>query len=402
MIIGAGPAGLAAAERLSEEDCGGSITLIERKRTPGRKLLIAGRGGLNLTHSEPRAAFLSRYGESGAWLAPAINAFGPERLRAWVEGLGQEVFVDSSGRVFPRAMKASGLLRAWLVRLRSRGVVLRTDCLWQGWDKNGAWRFSDGFTIQEATVLLAAGGASWARLGSDGSWAAHLDARGVALTPFRPSNCGMRVDWSEPFRRRFAGRPLKNVAVRHGGRFSRGDLMLTDAGLEGGALYPLSAGLRDAIAMDGAATLRVDLRPDQDHAALVGRLSRVRSRESLSNGLRKALSLPPEAVHLLRESAASQVPREPSAIAALVKDVALRVVDTDILDRAISTTGGIRREALDDRFMLRALPGVFAAGEMLDWEAPTGGYLLQASVATGRAAAAGMLEWRRRRPLLSA
>ncbi len=398
-IIGAGPAGLAAAELLSEAGC--AVTIYERMRTPGRKLLIAGRGGLNLTHSEPLASFLARYGESSVWLAPAIEAFPPDRLRAWAEGLGQALFVGSSGRVFPRAMKSSGLLRAWLGRLQAGGVVLRTGCSWEGWTDSGAWRLSDGSSIEASAgtgpVLLALGGASWARLGSDGSWAAHLAARAVALAPFRPANCGMRVRWSEPFRQRFAGRPLKNLALRHDGRISRGDLTLTRAGIEGGALYALSAGLRDAIARDGSAMLQLDLRPDQEHAALAARLGRLRGRESLSNGLRKALALPPEAVHLLREASGGTPPsRAPDALAALIKKVTLRLEGTDALDRAISTAGGIRHEAVDARFMLRTLPGVFAAGEMLDWEAPTGGYLLQASIATGRAAASGMLDWLRR------
>ena len=402
VIIGAGPAGLAAAELLSEQGC--AITLHERMRSPGRKLLMAGRGGLNLTHSEPLDAFLDHYGEMRPWLGPAIDAFPPQALRAWAHGLGQELFVGSSGRVFPRAMKASGLLRAWLARLQSRGVVLRTGSEWTGWDDAGALRFASGETADESAVLLALGGASWARLGSDGSWAAPLRARGVALSPFRPANCGMLAGWSAGFAERFAGRPLKNVALAHAGLVSRGDVTLTARGLEGGALYLLSAALRDAIARDGQATLRIDLRPDQEQAALAARLSRVRGRESLSNTLRKALALPPEAVGLLREAAGAAaprdagvaaVPRDAGALAALVKSVKLRLTGTDALDRAISTAGGVRREALDERFMLRALPGVFAAGEMLDWEAPTGGYLLQASIATGRAAAAGMLDWLR-------
>jgi uncharacterized flavoprotein (TIGR03862 family) len=392
-IIGAGPAGLAAAEILSEQGC--AVTLHERMRTPGRKLLIAGRGGLNLTHSEPLDRFLSRYGAMRPWLAPAVEAFPPDALRAWADGLGQMLFVGSSGRVFPTGMKASGLLRAWLARLQARGVALRTGSEWVGWGERDSFRFSDGSVTEGRPVLLALGGASWARLGSDGSWAAHLAARGVALAPFRPANCGMLVGWSNLFAARHAGRPLKAVSLRHGETLSRGDLMLTGRGIEGGALYPLSAGLRDEIERRGDAVLRIDLRPDQDVGALAGRLARVRGRESLSNRLRKALALPPEAIALLREAVGPAMPRDPSGLAALVKTVPLRLTGTDDLDRAISTAGGIRREAVDDRFMLRSMPGVFAAGEMLDWEAPTGGYLLQASIATGRAAAEGMLHWLR-------
>lgn len=391
-IIGAGPAGLAAAEMLSGQGC--QVTLFERMRSPGRKLLMAGRGGLNLTNAEPLDAFLRGYGDARPWLSPAIEAFPPNALREWAQDLGQALFVGSSGRVFPTAMKASGLLRAWLARLKSSGVVLHGGCEWTGWDEAGALRFRDGTRAHASAVLLALGGASWARLGSDGRWAEPLASRGVSLAPFRPANCGMRTDWSELFRERFAGQPLKNVALHHAGVVSRGDVTLTHAGLEGGALYLLSAGLRDAIGRDGSVMLQVDLRPDQDRAALAARLSRVRGRESLSNTLRKALSLSPEAIGLLRETSAP-LPREAGVLAALVKSVSVRLTGTDDLDRAISTAGGIRREALDERFMLRTLPGVFAAGEMLDWEAPTGGYLLQASIATGRAAASGMLGWLR-------
>ncbi len=390
-IIGAGPAGLAAAEYLSAAGC--AVQVIERMRTPARKLLIAGRGGLNLTHSEPLPALLGRYGEHQAWLTPAIRAFPPEQLRAWANGLGQELFVGSSGRVFPRAMKASGLLRAWLGRLQASGVVLRTGCRWEGWTRNGELRLSDGSAVPASPVVLALGGASWARLGSDASWVPLLASRGVALAPLRPANCGMRVAWSEPFKTRFSGMPLKNVVLHHRGVASRGDLMLTAAGIEGGALYPLSASVRDELACRDHAVLHVDLRPDQDQATLAARLSRVRGRESWSNMLRKALALSPQAVHLLRESAGAVLPREPVALAALVKAAELRLCGTDDLDRAISTAGGVRQDAVDHRYMLRALPGMFVAGEMLDWEAPTGGYLLQASIATGRAAAAGLLEW---------
>ena len=397
IVIGAGPAGLAAAERLTDAGC--EVTIIERMRTPARKLLIAGRGGLNLTHSEPLPAFLARYGDSRSWLAPAIAAFSPDDMRGWAEGLGQALFVGSSGRVFPRAMKASGLLRAWLARLAGRGVTLRTGSTWQGWSEDGRPLLSDGTASAFDAVVLALGGASWPRLGSDGGWAALLRARGVALAPFRPANCGMKVAWSAQFSARFAGRALKNLALSHGREVSRGDLILTAAGIEGGALYPLAASLRDAIEMDGSATLRVDLRPDQTCAALSARLSRMRGRESLPNRLRKAVALPPEAIHLMREAllirAGAALPSEPAALAALIKGLELRLEATAGLERAISTAGGIRRCAVDERFMLHAIPGVFVAGEMLDWEAPTGGYLLQASIATGRAAGSGVLDWLR-------
>nr|WP_321985654.1 TIGR03862 family flavoprotein [uncultured Lichenicoccus sp.] len=391
-IIGAGPAGLAAAELLSA--AGVAVTLHERMRTPGRKLLIAGRGGLNLTHSEPLEQFLERYGAGRGWLAPAIDRFTPDDLRSWAEGLGQPLFTGSSGRVFPRAMKASGLLRAWLGRLRAQGVELRPGSRWIGWSETGRLSLEDSAEVRADAVVLALGGASWSRLGSDGGWAEFLAARGVELAPFRPANCGFLVHWSELFAARHAGLPLQHVGLRCGPIASTGDLMLTMRGIEGGAVYALSAPLRDAIEGDGEVRLLVDLRPDRSVEELAGRLVRVRQRESLSNSLRRALSLPPQAVGLLREAALDgPVPREPAALAALIKAVPLRLVGTDSLDSAISTAGGIRREALDQHFMLRALPGVFACGEMLDWEAPTGGYLLQASLATGRAAAEGVLRW---------
>ncbi len=396
-IIGAGPAGLAAAERLSAQGVG--VTLYERMRTPGRKLLIAGRGGLNLTHSEPLPRFLDRYGGNRDWLAPAIAAFTPDDLCSWAEGLGQPVFTGSSGRVFPRAMKASGLLRAWLARLRAQGVVLHTASRWTGWTATGDLQLEDGAAVRADAVVLALGGASWSRLGSDGGWAPLLAARGVALAPFRPANCGLLVDWSELFVSRHAGQPLKHVGLRCGPDSAQGDLMLTQRGIEGGAVYALAAPLRDAIERDGQVRLSIDLRPDQPADALAARLARVRPRETLSNSLRRALSLPPQAIGLLREAALDgPIPREPAALAALVKAVTLRLVGTDALDRAISTAGGVRREAVDVHLMLRALPGVFACGEMLDWEAPTGGYLLQASLATGRVAAEGVLHWLRATP----
>ncbi|WP_428374759.1 TIGR03862 family flavoprotein [Lichenicoccus sp.] len=396
-IVGAGPAGLAAAERLSGQ--GIAVTLYERMRTPGRKLLIAGRGGLNLTHSEPLPQVLDRYGSARDWLAPAIHDFPPDALRAWAEALGQPVFTGSSGRVFPRAMKSSGLLRAWLARLQSQGVVLRTGSRWTGWTEAGGLQLEDGAAIEADGVVLALGGASWSRLGSDGSWAPLLAARGVEIAPFRPANCGFLANWSEPFATRHAGLPLQHVGLRCGPVAAAGDLMLTRRGIEGGAVYALSAPLRDAIERDGEVLLRVDLRPEQSADALAARLARVRRRESLSNSLRRALSLPPQAIGLLREAALQgPLPREPGALAALVKAVPLRLVGAEALDRAISTAGGVRREALDAQCMLRALPGLFACGEMLDWEAPTGGYLLQASLATGRAAADGVLRWLRAFP----
>ena len=363
--------------------------------SPGRKLLMAGRGGLNLTHSEPLPAFLARYGAARSWLEPAVAAFPPAALRAWSEGLGQPCFVGSSGRVFPRAMKASPLLRAWAMRLDRLGVTLRIRSRLAALEPDGVLRLDTEAgpdRIRPDAALLALGGASWARLGSDGAWRAMLAAAGIPTVPFRPANCGFDADWSAAFRHRHAGTPLKSVGLRFEHHTSRGDLVVTAAGLEGGAIYPLSAPLRDAIECHGTATLTLDLRPDLPAEALAARLARVRGRESLSNTLRRALALAPVAIHLLREPD-TPPPRDPASLAALVKAVPIRLTAPAPLDRAISTAGGVPRDAVDDRFMLRARPGLFVAGEMLDWEAPTGGYLLQAAIATGRAAALGLLDW---------
>jgi len=393
-VVGAGPAGLIAAEMLAA--AGMAVTVYERMPSAGRRLLMAGRGGLNLTHSEPLPAFLERYGPSLDRLAPAIEAFPPAALRAWAEGLGQETFVGSSGRVFPRAMKASPLLRAWLGRLQERGVRLRLRQEWQGWDGAGRPLFRGPEGAVEAVptdaLLLALGGASWPRLGADGGWVPLLRERGVAVAPLRPANCGVALAWSEAFRSRFAGTPLKNVALRIGDSRVRGEAMVADYGLEGGAVYALSAPLRDAVERDGRAPLLLDLRPDLSEAALAGRLARVGGAASLANLLRKGAGLAPVAANLLREALPAP-PRDPRALAGAIKALPLTAVGVEPLERAISTAGGLAWSELDEDFMLRRLPGVFAAGEMLDWEAPTGGYLLQACFATGLAAARGMLAW---------
>ena len=392
-VVGAGPAGLAAAELLAPH-C--AVTLIDRMPSAGRKLLMAGRGGLNLTHSEPFELFLSRYADDAPWLRPAIEAFPADAMRLWAEELGQPCFTGSSGRVFPQAMKASPLLRAWLARLDRLGVALRTRCRFTGFGDGNALLLDspDGPVRFEAdATVLALGGASWARLGSDGAWADALSQAGVPLAPFRPANCGFLTTWSPGFRQRFAGTPVKSVALRIDGHAARGDLVITADGFEGGAVYPLSALLRDTVERDGRAVLTLDLRPDVAVDTLAARLARVRGRESLSNRLRKALSLSPVAIGLLREAGDGPPPPDPQQLAALVKSVPVILTAPAALDRAISTAGGIVRDAVDSRFMLRARPGIFVAGEMLDWEAPTGGYLLQAAIATGRAAARGALDF---------
>lgn len=388
-IIGAGPAGLFAAEYLSAR--GHKVRVYDRMPTPGRKFLMAGRGGLNLTHSEELDAFLSRYRPANPQIEAAIRAFPPAALREWCDDLGQDTFIGSSGRVFPKAMKASPLLRAWRARLEAQGVELVLRHVWTGWDGQGALTFDtpDGaVTVKPRATLLALGGASWPRLGSDGGWAGLLGERGVAISPFQPSNSGFHVDWSEAFRSRHAGTPLKHVTLSFGGHDVTGDAMISAYGIEGGGIYALSGAVREALA-SGPVTVYADLRPGVDVAALERRLASVRKGESMANRLRKAAGLSPVSAGLLRE-ASYPLPSVPSALAALIKACPIRLTGIAGLERAISSAGGIEFNALDERFMLKALPGVFAAGEMLDWEAPTGGYLLQACFATGLAAAKGI------------
>lgn len=380
-----------AAEILAQAGC--AVTLHERMPSPARKFLIAGRGGLNLTHSEPRAAFLARYGAAAEWLAPMLDAFPPGRLQAWVEGLGEPTFIGSSGRLFPASFKASPLLRAWLRRLDGLGVRLAPRQLWKGWDEAGALRLAtpEGETIlwPDAT-LLALGGASWPRLGSDGGWVEILKAVGVDVAPLRAANSGAHVEWSETFATRFAGQPLKRIALTLDGLTVRGEAMIDAGGLEGGVVYALSAPLRARVERDGQATLTLDLRPDLSAARLAERLAASRKGESLANRLRKAAGLSPAAAGMLREGE-GVLPAEPADLAARIKALPLTVTGMAGLERAISSAGGVERSQVTDGLMLTARPGVFVAGEMLDWEAPTGGYLLQASFATGAAAARGIL-----------
>jgi uncharacterized flavoprotein (TIGR03862 family) len=389
-IIGGGPAGLIAAETLAR--AGVAVTVYDRMPSVGRKFLMAGRGGLNLTHSEDFERFVARYAEPA--LKPLIGACRPEDLRAWCEGLGQETFVGSSGRVFPKAFKASPLLRAWLTRLEGLGVRFALRHTWQGWDGEGRPVFTnaagESVTAEADATILALGGASWPRLGSDGSWVQLLKAKGVAVAPLRPSNMGFTLPWSEVIRGRFEGEPLKRIAWTFEGVTVRGEAIVTADGIEGGAVYALSARLRNAIEREGQAVLLLDLRPDLSEEALAKRLSAPRKGQSTSTFLRKAAGLSPLATALLRESD-PRLPAEPDALARLIKAVPLTLTGMKSLDRAISSAGGIPFSELDENLMLRRLPGVYAAGEMLDWEAPTGGYLLQATFATGIAAAKGAL-----------
>jgi uncharacterized flavoprotein (TIGR03862 family) len=397
-IVGAGPAGLMAAEVLAQG--GLTVTVYDAMPSVGRKFLMAGRGGLNLTHSEPLEAFLVRYREAEARLEPAIAAFSPVALRDWSAALGQPTFIGSSGRVFPQTFKASPLLRAWLRRLDAAGVQFALRHRWTGWDHDGRLSFltPDGpRAIKAGATVLALGGASWPRLGSDGAWAGVLAAKGVAISPLRPANCGFVVAWSDIFRERFEGQPLKGIALSFGSITVRGEAMVTRNGIEGSAIYAFSAELREAVIKSGEAVLHLALRPDLDPKELIVRLAAPRGKRSFSNFLRKAAQLTPVAIGLLQEAAiASGVQLSALSsehLAALINAVPIKLDGVAPIARAISTAGGIAFDELDSNFMIRRLPGVFAAGEMLDWEAPTGGYLLQASFATGAAAGRGVLKW---------
>jgi uncharacterized flavoprotein (TIGR03862 family) len=393
-IIGAGPAGLAAAEVLATR--GLRVTIFERMPSPARKFLMAGRGGLNLTHSEALETFLPRYGASGANLTHFIEAHPPVAVVAWAEGLGQETFAGSSGRIFPKAMKASPLLRAWLRRLDALNVEIKLRHTWTGWNDAGQPLVSDTGTpprpVECDALILALGGASWPRLGSDGAWRETLLKTGIPVTPFVASNCGVLVDWSEHFKSRFAGEPLKRVAVTFEGDTQRGEAVITRQGLEGGAVYALSSTIASRTHGGGWANIVLDLKPDEPHDIIANRLRRPRGKDSVSNWLRKCLKLSPAAIGLLRE-AQRDLPTGPDDLARLIKALPLTVKGTSGLDRAISTAGGVPFDALDENLMLKCRPGTFLAGEMLDWDAPTGGYLLQATFATGVAAATGALAW---------
>ncbi|MDA8231437.1 MAG: TIGR03862 family flavoprotein [Magnetospirillum sp.] len=394
IVIGGGPAGLMAAEEAAL--AGAKVEVFDAMPSAGRKFLLAGKGGLNLTHSEPFTAFVERYGDRAPRIRPHLAAFGPEALRAWAKALGIDTFVGSSGRVFPADFKAAPLLRAWLRRLKTAGVRFHLRHRWLGWDADGQLRFAapDGeIRRQGAATVLALGGGSWPHLGSDGAWTAPVAARGIAIAPLRPSNCGFDVGWSDHFRERFAGAPIKLVTLRFAGRTSRGEVTLTETGIEGGPVYALSASLRDAIDRDGAAILELDLKPDWSAEKARQALARPQGSRSWSSHLSRCTGLTGAGAALLREILGRDPPACPERLATAIKALPLRLRAPRPLAEAISSAGGIGFESLGPDLMLSALPGVFAAGEMLDWEAPTGGYLLTACFATGRAAGAAAAAW---------
>ncbi|MDD2661340.1 MAG: TIGR03862 family flavoprotein [Methylococcales bacterium] len=398
-VIGGGPAGLMAAEVLIE--AGVKVDLYDAMPSVGRKFLMAGKGGMNISNAEPIDKFISRYGVRSAFIEPMLDGFTPQALCEWVRGLGIETFIGSSGRVFPVDMKAAPLLRAWLHRLRSTGVAFHMRHRWLGWfgDETTALIFAtpEGERkIKADAVVLALGGASWPQLGSTGAWAALVAQRGVMLAPLLPTNCGFEVDWSEYFRKRFSGLPLKSVCVS----FSNaqgvdirqpGELIVTTTGLEGGLIYSLSALLREEIAKTGFADINIDLLPGKELPLLIARMSQARGKNSMANHLRKSVGIDGVKAGLLREIAPALDFENPERLCSHIKALTVRLIATRPIDEAISSAGGIAFEALDENLMIRSMPGVFCAGEMLDWEAPTGGYLLTACFATGRAAGLGVL-----------
>ena len=402
-IIGGGPAGLMAAEVLSHG--GVQVDLYDAMPSGGRKFLLAGVGGMNITHSEPFDAFLSRYGTRAASIQPLLEAFSPDALREWIHGLGVETFVGSSGRVFPKDMKAAPLLRAWLHRLRESGVRFHVRHRWLGWSADGALQFETpqgDIAVKADAVVLALGGGSWAKLGSDGTWVPLLAQRGVEVAPLLPSNCGFDVagGWSEHLRSRFAGQPLKTVALRFTdadghSHERRGELMLSDTGIEGSLVYALSAPLRDTIAGQGAVTVQLDLAPDKTLDRVIAEVAHPRGARSLASHLQSRAGIRGAKMALLREILSTEQLSDPVQLANAIKSLPITLAAPRPLDEAISSAGGVRFEALDEYLMLRDLPGVFCAGEMLDWEAPTGGYLLTACFASGRVAGQGALSYLR-------
>ncbi|WP_406227513.1 TIGR03862 family flavoprotein [Pseudomonas siliginis] len=401
-IIGGGPAGLMAAEVLGQ--AGVRVDVYDGMPSVGRKFLLAGVGGMNITHSEAYPAFLSRYAERAPQIAPMLRAFDADALCQWIHDLGIETFVGSSGRVFPTDMKAAPLLRAWLKRLRDGGVVIHTRHRWLGWDASGALRIASPegeISVNPEATLLALGGGSWSRLGSDGAWMLPLEQRGVDLEPLQPSNCGFEVQaWSELMVSKFAGAPLKNIAIGLNDDIPRlGECVITATGIEGSLIYALSAPIREEINRYGAAVIHIDLLPGRPVDKLQAALSKPRGSRSMAKHLHSQVGIDGVKAALLRELTDAETFGNPALLARAIKALPLTLVKTRPLDEAISSAGGVRFEAMDERLMLKALPGVFCAGEMLDWEAPTGGYLLTGCFASGRAAGLGIVQWLKHKTL---
>jgi uncharacterized flavoprotein (TIGR03862 family) len=392
-IIGGGPAGLMAAEVLASS--GHAVTVYDAMPTVGRKFLLAGKSGLNITHSEDHQRFRSRFGQSAARLLPSLDVFPAAAVRVWAQALGTETFVGSSGRVFPTAMKASPLLRAWLRRLEGQGVTILTRHRWAGFVDGGClFETPEGARVAEADAcLLALGGASWPRLGSDAAWLPWLRDRDVDIADLRPANCGFDVGWSVLFRERFAGVPVKAVLATSAVGAIPGEFVITRHGIEGSLVYAHAADLRDRLEKNGSAALTLDLMPGRMLARLVQDLSKQDGKASFSTRLRKGAGIDGVKAALLREFSSDADRRDPPRLAGLIKHFSLPVIRPRPIAEAISSAGGVRWSAIDDSYMLKALPGVFVAGEMIDWEAPTGGYLLTACFATGKAAAEGIERW---------
>ncbi len=395
VVVGGGPAGLMAAEVLA--DAGIAVHLYDAMPSVGRKFLLAGKGGLNLTHSEALAAFVQRYGARAPQVAAWLDAFSPEGMRAWAATLGIETFVGTSGRVFPRDLKAAPLLRAWLHRLRQRGVVFHMRHRWCGWSDDGALRFATprgDVHLSARTTVLALGGASWPQLGSDAAWVPWLRAAGAELAPLAPANCGFEVAWSDHLKQRFSGAPIKPVLLRFGDVFERqGEFVLSAYGIEGSLVYAASSMIRDAIACNGSATITLDLLPAHDSARVAREVAHPRGSRSLSSHLKSRLGLEGAKAALLHEVLPREVLADAARLAVAIKALPITLAAPRPIAEAISSAGGVTLESLDAQLMLRERPGVFCAGEMLDWEAPTGGYLLQASMASGRVAGAGAARW---------
>jgi uncharacterized flavoprotein (TIGR03862 family) len=393
-IIGAGPAGLMAAEILSEAGYG--VSIYEAMPSPARKFLMAGKSGLNITNMREGENFISRYPDVAPVLKSALSEFGPAAISEWMRSLGVEATIGPTGRVFPVQMKASPLLRAWLARLQSQGVQLHMRHRWAGWSDAADLIFDTPggpMTAQSDVQIFALGGGSWRRLGSDGSWSTVFADRGIYAAPFRASNCGFTIDWSDRMKTEFAGTPVKNVAVCFGDQTSREEFVVTDRGVESGAIFTLSLAIRDRLETGGKAGLEIDLAPDLTEATLASRLKQDRGKQSLSNHLRKAANLKGVKRALLLEFGGLDASNDPERLARLIKHLPIPLGQPFPLDEAISTAGGVAFDALDDHFMVKQKPGMFCAGEMLDWDAPTGGYLLSACMATGRAAGMGAVRW---------